>query len=328
MSFFSTTVTPRSTLRSAKGFTIVELLIVIVVIAILAAITIVAYNGISNRAKAGAAQSLASQVTRKILAQAALNDGDYPATLADAGITDTKGLDYTPDNNSTPKKFGLTATSGNVSYYTTSESTSPSAGGYPGHGQNGVAAIKNLLPRPQGGVGVTWDHYYSSGTATATTGSVSGLPNNVTSAYRYQVNTAGVGGPYINVRQQFTITSPVTFSVYMRSATAVTIKLQAEQYNTPTAGVRNSPIHDGGTVTLSPNVWTRLSTTIPPVAGYPYYLFAMYTSSSVPAGTVLFASAAMLTEGSTLYDYADGSSTNWAWTGAVNASQSTGPANP
>lgn len=34
-----------------KGFTIVELLIVIVVIGILAAITIVAYNGIQNRAK-------------------------------------------------------------------------------------------------------------------------------------------------------------------------------------------------------------------------------------------------------------------------------------
>ena len=36
---------------TTKGFTIVELLIVIVVIAILAAITIVAYNGIQNRAK-------------------------------------------------------------------------------------------------------------------------------------------------------------------------------------------------------------------------------------------------------------------------------------
>jgi prepilin-type N-terminal cleavage/methylation domain-containing protein len=34
-----------------RGFTIVELLIVIVVIAILAAITIVAYNGITNRAR-------------------------------------------------------------------------------------------------------------------------------------------------------------------------------------------------------------------------------------------------------------------------------------
>ena len=39
------------------GFTIVELLIVIVVIAILAAITIVAYNGIQNQAKAAAAHA-------------------------------------------------------------------------------------------------------------------------------------------------------------------------------------------------------------------------------------------------------------------------------
>ncbi|MBJ58617.1 hypothetical protein CL689_00720 [Candidatus Saccharibacteria bacterium] len=36
---------------SKRGFTIVELLIVIVVIAILAAVTIVAYNGIQNQAK-------------------------------------------------------------------------------------------------------------------------------------------------------------------------------------------------------------------------------------------------------------------------------------
>jgi len=48
-----------------QGFTIVELLIVVVVIAILAAITIVSYNGITNRANGSAAASNAANVLKK-----------------------------------------------------------------------------------------------------------------------------------------------------------------------------------------------------------------------------------------------------------------------
>lgn len=55
----------KTTNLSKRGFTLVELLIVIVVIAILAAISIVAYNGIQNRGKASAAQSLGAQVQKK-----------------------------------------------------------------------------------------------------------------------------------------------------------------------------------------------------------------------------------------------------------------------
>lgn len=47
------------------GFTIVELLIVIVVIGILAAITIVAYNGIQNRARATNALNAAVNILKK-----------------------------------------------------------------------------------------------------------------------------------------------------------------------------------------------------------------------------------------------------------------------
>jgi prepilin-type N-terminal cleavage/methylation domain-containing protein len=58
--------------RKDSGFTIVELLIVIVVIAILATISIVAYTGIQNRAKTSAGNELASQVLKKFEAANAI----------------------------------------------------------------------------------------------------------------------------------------------------------------------------------------------------------------------------------------------------------------
>lgn len=65
-------------MRSA-GFTIVELLIVIVVIAILAAITIVAYNGIQNRAYDAAIQSDLRQLGMRVQRYYLENNDTYPA---------------------------------------------------------------------------------------------------------------------------------------------------------------------------------------------------------------------------------------------------------
>jgi prepilin-type N-terminal cleavage/methylation domain-containing protein len=65
---------------SRKGFTIVELLIVIVVIGILAAITIVAYNGIQSRART---TTLTSDLINAAKQMGAANatTGSYPSTL-------------------------------------------------------------------------------------------------------------------------------------------------------------------------------------------------------------------------------------------------------
>lgn len=68
--------------KGSEGFTIVELLIVIVIIGILAAITIVAYNGIQNRAKTARQQTNARTVANKAEAYAADNYGVYPANKA------------------------------------------------------------------------------------------------------------------------------------------------------------------------------------------------------------------------------------------------------
>lgn len=65
----------------AKGFTIVELLIVIVVIGILAAITIVSYSGVTNRANTAANQSNANSVLKSAEAVFAENNA-YPTSPA------------------------------------------------------------------------------------------------------------------------------------------------------------------------------------------------------------------------------------------------------
>lgn len=70
------------TLKEQRGFTIVELLIVIVVIAILAAITIVAYNGIQAQARTTKAKTNSATVQR--VAEAFYNDNSrYPGTVAE-----------------------------------------------------------------------------------------------------------------------------------------------------------------------------------------------------------------------------------------------------
>jgi len=79
------------TRQQEKGFTIVELLIVVVVIGILAAITIVAYGGITNRANNTKAQTTAANV-QKVLEAMNADKGYYPQTTADffTGSTSTK----------------------------------------------------------------------------------------------------------------------------------------------------------------------------------------------------------------------------------------------
>jgi len=65
----------------SRGFTIVELLIVVVVIAILAAITIISYNGINTRARQTAMQSNLEQVSKSVMSYRTIN-GNYPASLS------------------------------------------------------------------------------------------------------------------------------------------------------------------------------------------------------------------------------------------------------
>lgn len=105
-----------------KGFTIVELLIVIVVIAILAAISIVAYNGIQNRAYDTAVQSDLTNFAKKI-EQIKITNGDtYPSSLtADMGFRFTKEA-YVPDVQGDNVRYCLNETTNQYILYTLSKS--------------------------------------------------------------------------------------------------------------------------------------------------------------------------------------------------------------
>ena len=85
----------RSKTQTQNGFTIVELLIVVVVIAILAAITIVSYNGITSRANASAAKTSAASVQKK--AELYASDGptgQYPMTFSNLTSAATNAAYY------------------------------------------------------------------------------------------------------------------------------------------------------------------------------------------------------------------------------------------
>lgn len=77
-------IKPTSEKDSRRGFTIVELLIVIVVIGILAAITIVAYNGVQERTRISSMQSDMLTLNKAIQMYYAEN-GRYPISPTGPG---------------------------------------------------------------------------------------------------------------------------------------------------------------------------------------------------------------------------------------------------
>ncbi|MFZ1258819.1 MAG: prepilin-type N-terminal cleavage/methylation domain-containing protein [Candidatus Saccharimonas sp.] len=127
----------------ASGFTIVELLIVVVVIAILAAITIVAYNGIQTRANTSAAKGNAATLQKKIEMFASVTNalpaagtslttqlnGQAESAITGTGITVTAAA-ANPDSANGKNTFRLRfcsapagATGFEIGYYDYSAST-------------------------------------------------------------------------------------------------------------------------------------------------------------------------------------------------------------
>ena len=295
-----------------SGFTIVELLIVIVVIAILAAITIVAYNGIQSRAKAAAAQSALSQAQKQIMLYAVRNNDEYPPTLEAAEVksSTTASYEYTPPTAANPKSYCLTATASNLSYKS-ADNSDGSPGACPGHGLNGRTAITNLSTNPgfessQSGTAMVWSASPTRIAGAAISGSM-GLRINCAAGGN---TDCGVNlGPSISVVAGKTYTYRVTiralntgsYATYVTANSGVSSKIYTNQLDVGDTWTFNITKEATGTGLAT---WYVLRTTT--------------SASSYDVDSVI------VTEGDNTYQFADGNTPGWIWNGTANSATSTG----
>ena len=97
-----------------KGFTIVELLIVVVVIALLAAITIVGYTGITNSAREAALNAGLKQASTAVSADYITGTQTYPAALTGVSSGGDTTYQYTANNNSPVRNFCISVTNSGI----------------------------------------------------------------------------------------------------------------------------------------------------------------------------------------------------------------------
>ena len=319
-------------MKSKSGFTIVELLIVIVIIAILAAISIVAYNGIQERARASAVSSALNQATSKLKLYQVDNADQYPAAagamgtdnLASLGIASSSDLTY--QYSATSTTFCLTATKGTTSYKVSNANSVPTAGGCPGHGQGGVPAITNLAVNPSAGSALT---YWSTNTGNATVardatvarpGSATSGSIKTTFSVTGQASTQlwdGSAAPLISV----TSGDSVTISGWVKSTVAGRTLNVAHRWRDGTISTQVSQSSSPG-ITLTGG-WDRVSFTAQAPAGAAYDHVSFYYNGT--AGDVWWLDDVMVTKGTTDYTFADGATTDWVWNGTPHLSTSTGP---
>lgn len=203
--------------NKSKGFTIVELLVVIVVIGILATITIVSYSGISQRATVASLQSDLNNASSQLKLDLVV-DGTYPATLAEAngdkGISFSPGTtpQYSADNTTNPPSFCITATKDSNNYKITNDSA-PVSGLCPDYGlaMRLDAGYSTSYP----GSGTTWTDISGSGSNGTLFNGVGYSPDGG-GALSFAGASDYVNLPYAS---QFNIRNAITLAIWIKRTT-------------------------------------------------------------------------------------------------------------
>jgi type II secretory pathway pseudopilin PulG len=303
------------------------MIIVIAAIGVLAAIILVAYNGFQQDAKQAALLSDLDSAT-SMLELGLKTDGHYPATvlLADGGNGLPTGsgttYQYTVDASTTTPSYCLTGTNGTSTYKISSASGLPTTGGCPGHGVGGVPAVTNLVTNPSFETNITgWAAYVG----------VSAPTQVMTTPWSGSARLSAVGNNTVTTPRVFYILPVSTGDSVFASA-----RVRSDG-QTPTSSffVIKTRLNgaETGTVVATSTSWAPDGSgwmlasgnyTVPVNVDALMILPGVVTASNY-TGT-LGVDAVIATKGSSLANYADGSSSNWIWNGTPNASTSTGPA--
>lgn len=293
-----------------KGFTIVELLIVVVVIAILAAITIVAYNGIQSRARISAVQSSASQASKKIAAYAITNNDTLPTDLAALGITDANGTTYryTYDTTPSPGIYCVSALSNAVSYATTN-SASNIEGRCVNNRVLNPSFETNTTSWTQAGTGVTT---LTRVTSQAFAGSAS-----------LQAASSGTNaqqGAFTGGRASVLPNTTYTASVWVKGVVGRSVRIELGEWSATPALIGARAF--SADVVLD-GTWQRL--TVNKTMGANALTADIIVRNVAAVAHTFYIDGVLLSEGTDQYVFGDGNSTGWSWSGTANNSTSLGP---
>jgi len=198
------------------------------------------------------------------------------------------------------------------------------------------SGVVNLFTNPTAGASINGASTGSSalGTITRLTAqTIPGLtyqatawrstPGSGSQGFYWNGGTSGSGTPIVSGCPVTTKGKTYRASLYVRTSVAKTLRINLEDLAPGPAGTL---VASGTTVTTVANTWQRLD--VSGVAGSgsasatAMDVYVYLTTGTWAAGETLDVAAVMLTEGSVLYPYFDGATTDCSWSGTANASTS------
>lgn len=309
-----------------KGFTIVELIVIVIIIGILAALTIVAYNGVQDRAKNASLQSRIHQASSDLSSKFLLAGNTYAAPSdfsSITGLTSDANTTYTYVVSSDQQNYCLSARNNKTgeSFAASNKAIAPASGqcatnyvlnpSFETSTANWTVNNANMTTQPDWAVSGTRAMKITASTTAAD------------SFARYGNKTDLVG---LTPGQTYSITATSHLETPALSGTLDSrsrqIRIFAWNGNTATA-LSNStgmPNTSGSTAVQS------TSFTIP--AGSTGVEIRFYNGGTNSATNSIYWDGVIITDGSRPVQFADGSSKGWFWDGDAHASRSIGPAQP